>query len=165
MLNARLARFAFTLSLVIATVIQPAVGASLAGGRPDNACSQQTLCASCGCCEVEQAGEACGCCASEPSPTARRAAAPCHPQQQLSEADAAPHAVGHCLCGRFAPPMHRENDRSRGTSNSELRAASSVLDLLPPLDPARPARPMAVVRTDHGFRSDFSQRVLCVWRI
>ncbi|TWU50655.1 hypothetical protein Poly51_39480 [Rubripirellula tenax] len=159
----RTIRIAVTLCLIIATMIQPM---SASGGTcADQESEQKLMCQGCGCCEVAQSSEKCSCCSHAASDSVPRCEAPQESGEPaiVSVSTEEKTAISDCTCGLTVPPMNRANPRDQLVRELTLRLAALEFVVLEDDNPLA-AAPRAIDARS-GSRADFSQRILCVWRI
>jgi hypothetical protein len=156
-MNIRVTRIAVTLCLTISMMFQQMLVFAAVAPCVDKGCTQETqTCSGCGCCEIEQLDDQCCCCSGTDSAesNAPRIAAVATEDNQVH---------GACNCGVSLPPMNHNGQRNELIRELALRVISveyvAVADDHPTL-----SRPK-VVDSQSGKRADFSQRILCVWRI
>ncbi|WP_404307030.1 hypothetical protein [Neorhodopirellula lusitana] len=164
-MNHRTIRTAVTLCLIIAAMIQPMSALALGGNCADQGCEQKLICQGCGCCEVAEPSEKCGCCSHSESESTTECKAPRESDKpaMVAVSTAQETTIGRCTCGLTVPPMNRTNPRDPLVRELTLRLASLEFVVLEDDHPL-PAVPR-VFDTTPGSRADFSQRILCVWRI
>ncbi|TWU46768.1 hypothetical protein Poly59_57410 [Rubripirellula reticaptiva] len=164
-MNHRTIRTAVTLCLIVATMIQPMSALAFGGNCADQGCEQNLMCQGCGCCEVAESSVKCCCCGHSEKEFAPACEEPRESVElPFAAVSRAPEtAIGHCTCGLTVPPMNRTNPRDQLVRELTLRLASLVFVVLEDAHPL-PAAPR-VIDTTPGSRADFSQRMLCVWRI
>ncbi|EMI41345.1 hypothetical protein [Rhodopirellula sp. SWK7] len=158
-------RIAVILCLVVSMTIQPMSAYAMAGPCSGDVCEQTQMCSGCGCCEVSHDKERCCCCKS-PSPETVKSDAESQDSVGAVTSTSELNNVaveGRCTCGVSSPPMDRTNPREQVTRQTSPRVAS--LDFVVLDDEVVPILRPRVIDDAPGSRADFSQRVLCVWRI
>ncbi|MCS7469841.1 hypothetical protein NZK35_24580 [Stieleria sp. ICT_E10.1] len=177
-MNRRIIRTVLTVCLVVLTTMQPVSALVLMGTCSGNVCEQKQTCGGCGCCEVAQQEQRCCSCPDRGDGMEGRLAAGhdklssksvgppprgCSIDLKASQ-DAADHlAVNRrCTCRVSVPPMDRTSTSDSAVRDLSLRLASLEFVLPEDVSPIVHSRS---VDTTPGSRADFSQRILCVWRI
>lgn len=160
-------RTAVTLCLAIAMMVQPMLAFGAVAPCMNADCGQETLtCSGCGCCEIEQAGDKCCCCSgSDTADLKGTSTSPAESNDSRIEAAAAELAHIHrvCHCGVSSQPMN--HDGQRNELNRELAPRVVLVEHEAFADfHLQWTRPSGV-DSRPGSRADFSQRILCVWRI
>ena len=176
-MHRRITRIALTVCLVVMTTMQPVSALALMGTCSGNVCEQQPTCGGCGCCDVAQQEQRCCCCPDRGDGVEARPAAGhdklsstsvgsprgCPIDLKASREETDFGAVNRrCTCRVSAPPMDRTSTSDSAVRDLSLRLAS--LEFVLPEDVSPIIRPRLVDATP-GSRADFSQRILCVWRI
>ena len=162
-MHTHIIRTAVTLCLVVFMMIQPVMVFGAVAPCASTDCMQQSLmCGGCGCCEIEQAGDKCCCCGGSESSESNQAESP--KEQRIESVVSEDDRVGTaCHCGVSTPPMNHDGQRNLLVRELATRVVLvqylTVADLKPPT-----VRPKVISSTT-GSRADFSQRILCVWRI
>tara|TARA_R110002111_G_scaffold164073_1_gene230300 strand:- start:122 stop:613 length:492 start_codon:yes stop_codon:yes gene_type:complete len=163
-MHIHLTRTVVTLCLVIAMMIQPMLAFGAVAPCMELDCGQECLtCSGCGCCEIKQQGDECCCCSgSHWSAAASTVEASIKPNTE-AVASGFDQVLGACHCGVASPPMNHDGQQNELARELALRVVLvqylTLADLKPPT-----VRPRGVDSTP-GSRADFSQRILCVWRI
>ncbi len=176
-MNRRIIRTALTVCLIVVTTMQPVSALALLGTCSGNVCEQKQTCGGCGCCDVAQVEQRCCCCsdrgdASESGPAAGDDKLS-NDSVGLSQLRAVDPQISHdknhlrvferrCTCRVAVPPMDRTSTSDSAIRDLSLRLAS--LEFVLPEDVSPIIHPRMVDATP-GSRADFSQRMLCVWRI
>ncbi|PAY19772.1 hypothetical protein CKO51_09170 [Rhodopirellula sp. SM50] len=172
----RIIRTVLTVCLVVITTMQPVSALALMGTCSGNVCEQKQTCGGCGCCDVAQQEQRCCCCPDRDAMEGRPAVGHdklssksvgssrgCSIDLHASQAAADHLAVNRrCTCRVSAPPMDRTSTSDSAVRDLSLRLAP--LEFVLPEDVSPIVRPRLVDATP-GSRADFSQRILCVWRI
>ncbi|TWU04579.1 hypothetical protein [Stieleria varia] len=163
-MNLTIIRIAATACLIVSTTIQPMVALAMLGNCADEVCEQSQMCLGCGCCEVQSSSDRCCCCTPETEPAKQ----PINDDDQSTQESsvvlvAASPEVSRCTCGISPPPMDRTTPRDLVVRERSIRL--SMLDFVVLDDSPAPVERPRVIDDSFGSRADFSQRVLCVWRI
>ena len=159
----RTIRIVVTLSLVIATMIQPVSAFAMPPTCHETDDDSAGMCQGCGCCPVEQPEERCCCCTpetSERTETSEKTKVS-EPTEVDEATDSAESSV--CHCGVSAPPMNHGSLRDQVAREAAVKLGFGVLIDYADYTPA--IKQLHCLNETAGSRPDFSQRNFCVWRI
>jgi len=147
-----LLRTVLTLLLTVSVMAQPMVACAMASSTEHVAVGETDVCAGCGCCELKPDESAC-CCCGDPSATTT---------DTVEEGNDSVASACHCCV--TVPPLSRDLPRTELLSQLPQRIVTDRIQS----DGFRRISLRAATDTwvdSTGARSDFSQRIFCVWRI